>query len=223
MMTETGRLVHAGLQPDHLLQQQQQQQQQQQPQQQQEAATVGSPITPSITASSEETAPSSFDCLMEKVSQLTRALDTGAQRSLELPYVGPRTCLQFLECFCEIFSRKSSETATERKNLTEALETLRSTREEAEVTRETLSQLRQKHETASKLSRELLTGLTAKACQLERLRATLGEQREPMTTPLGSYSSTTMCQYWDNCLIILSSILNILLTYPTVTHCYDPF
>ncbi len=31
---------------------------------------------------------------------------------------------------------------------------------------------------------------------------------------IGSYSSTAMCQYWDNHLILLSSILTILLTCP---------
>ena len=58
--------------------------------------------------------------------------------------------------------------------MTKALETLWKTHEEAEQMEETLKELRQKHENAGKSSSNLLSQLTAKSCQLERLKALLG-------------------------------------------------
>lgn len=63
---------------------------------------------------------------MEKVVSLSQQMETrgesdvsgsGGQGGLGLPYVGPRTYVQFMECFCEIYRVKSSEAATERQNL----------------------------------------------------------------------------------------------------------
>lgn len=174
MMRETGQLEHTGLKPRNP---QWPQQLQSDPEKQEAPLppTTAESTTRDLGSSSDEGGLSSSDCLMEKVSMLTHKLDSKAQPCLGVPYVGPRTCLQFLECFCGIFRQKSAEAVTERTNLTKALETLESTRKEVEVTREKLIQLKQQLETTSNLSQQLLTELTAKACQLESLRAILGE------------------------------------------------
>ncbi len=167
-MREAGQLKHVGLQPPPLRQQQEQNMQEATP-----PPTVSTTTAPRV--SSDESGPSSFKGLMEKLCRMTSKLDTKTQQNLEVPYIGPRTYAHFLECFSEMFRQKSSDSVTERTNLSKALESLGSTRREVEVTREHLGQLKQQHEAASKLSQELLTKLTAKACQLERLRALLGE------------------------------------------------
>ena len=53
---------------------------------------------------------------MEKVLSLDSEMG-GDLVGTKLPYVGPRTFQQFLECFCVIFKRKSSEAAVEKDNL----------------------------------------------------------------------------------------------------------
>ena len=53
---------------------------------------------------------------MEKVLSLDSEM-RGDSVGTKLPYVGPRTFQQFLECFCVIFKRKSSEAAVEKNNL----------------------------------------------------------------------------------------------------------
>ena len=112
---------------------------------------------------------------MEKVLDLDRVVSgNDVTEKLKLPYLGPRTYQQLMECFCEIYKKKNSEAKERRENLTQALETLQRTLEEAEQMKSTLKNLRQKHESASKLSSNLLTKLTAKSCQLERLKALLG-------------------------------------------------
>ena len=158
MMKETGQLQHTGLQPNHFI----------------DVTTSKLPPSSQKPASeAQAAAPSSFKCLLEKVH---RELDGGRRGGLALSYVGPRTFLQFLECFCEIFRRKNSESVAEEENLRKALETLQNTQHEANVIRDTLNELKQKHEKASKVSQTLLGELTAKACQLERLKALLGKQ-----------------------------------------------
>ena len=96
MMCETGQLVQAGLQPGHFTL----------------PLIEEEPVPPS-------SAPSSFRCLMEKVLMLEKEMsgDGMASAGLALPYVGSRTLLQFLECFCEIFRRKNSEAVAEKMNL----------------------------------------------------------------------------------------------------------
>ncbi len=112
---------------------------------------------------------------MEGVLDLDRVVSgNDVTKNLKLPYLGPRTYQQFMECFCEIFKKKSSEAKKERENLTKALATLQRTFEEAEQMKETLKELRQKHENAGDSSSNLLSQLTAKSCQLERLKALLG-------------------------------------------------
>lgn len=97
MMCETSQLVQAGLQPGHFM----------------------LPLTEEELASPPHSAPSSFQCLMEKVLKLEREMSGNGEgiEGLALPYVGPRTHLQFLECFCEIFRKKNSEAIDEKKNL----------------------------------------------------------------------------------------------------------
>ena len=53
---------------------------------------------------------------MEKVLRLESEMGRDSA-GLELPYVGPRTFQQFLECFCVIFRRKHSEAEMEKNNL----------------------------------------------------------------------------------------------------------
>ena len=113
--------------------------------------------------------------LMEKVLDLDRVVGANdITKNLKLPYLGPRTYQEFMECFCEIFKKKSSESKEEKDNLTQALEALQKTLEKAELMKATLKELRQKHENAGKLSSSLLSELTGKSCQLERLKALLG-------------------------------------------------
>ena len=112
---------------------------------------------------------------MEGVLDLDRVVSgNDVTENLKLPYLGPRTYQQFMECFCEIFKKKNSEAKQERENLTKTLETLRRTFEGAEQMKGTLKELRQKHESAGKSSSNLLSQLTTKSCQLERLKALLG-------------------------------------------------
>ena len=121
-------------------------------------------------------APSSMQYLMEKVLDLDCIInDNDNSAKLKLPYLGPRTYLQFMECFSEIFNKKNAEAKQERENLKKALETLQKTFEEAEQMKKTLKELRQKHDNAGKLSNTLLVQLTAKSCQVERLKALLGQ------------------------------------------------
>jgi hypothetical protein len=116
-----------------------------------------------------------MDYLMEGVQDLDRVVSgNDVTENLKLPYLGPRTYQQFMECFYEIFKKKSSEAKEERENLTKALATLQRTFEEAEQMKDTLKELRQKHENAGKSSSNLLSQLTTKSCQLERLKALLG-------------------------------------------------
>ena len=149
-MHHTGQLIQAGLHPDHSRSHDHQ-----------------------TTASSKPAhgAPTSFDHLIEKMSKLSADSQCSG---LQLPYVGPRTKLQFLECFCEIFKCKYSKTESERDNLSKALGTLHNTQQEAAAMKTTLQELKQEHEKASRLSKELMTDLTAKSCQVERLKALLG-------------------------------------------------
>ena len=112
---------------------------------------------------------------MEGVLDLDRVVSgNDVTENLKLPYLGPRTYQQFMECFYEIFKKKSSQAKEEKENLTKALATLQRTFEEAEQMKETLKELRQKHENAGKSSSSLLSQLTTKSCQLERLKALLG-------------------------------------------------
>ena len=171
-MQETGQLIQAGLQPkwrdtsDNL-------------------PHIGSSVTQQISSTvsplHDETtqpqeSPSSFNYLMENVLKLNSVLH-GNKHSIDLhlPYVGLKTYFQFLECFCELFRKKNSEMIEERKNLSCALETLHATQQEAEEMKNTLKKLRQQHEKASQLSENFLRDLTAKSCQLERLKAILGQ------------------------------------------------
>ena len=176
LLQETGQLYQAGLQPGHL-----------EGEQHPPDTVTNIDRLPSITLSPPQNneplsatsgfqePPSSMDYLMEKVLDLDRVVSgSDVTENLKLPYLGPRTYQQLMECFCEIFKKKSSEAKRERENLAKALETLQKTFEEAEQMKNTLKELRQKHENAGKLSSRLLTELTAKSCQLERLKALLG-------------------------------------------------
>ena len=163
MLRETGQLLHSGEQPGYF--------------------TTQSPLP---QGGQQSCPPSSYECLMEKVVSLSHQLQSGGgsvsdngggeggEGGMRLPYVGPRTFVQFIECFCEIYRVKNSEAVTEKQHLSQAVETLQRTQQDADTMKTTLSELRQKHGEASRLSEELLAHLTAKACQLERAKAILG-------------------------------------------------
>ena len=53
---------------------------------------------------------------MEKVLRLESEMGRDSAGA-KLPYVGPRTFQQFLECFCVVFRRKHSEEEMEKNNL----------------------------------------------------------------------------------------------------------
>lgn len=157
MMQETQQLVQVGQQPTHLM-------------------TLGSEFLERPTSSAENRnadQPSTYDILMEKMIQMNRSIS--GTHDTHLPYVGPRTFIQFLECFCETFSVKYAKAMLDGKNLSKALATLESTQEQAEEMKNTLKELRQKQDQASMLSEKLLKALTLKSCQLEKLKALLGQ------------------------------------------------
>ncbi len=159
-MKETSQLTHTGQQPAHSLHTQH---------------TRSHEVIPTQTVEQalkqikHISAPSSFECLFEKVLQL---LDNSTS---EFSFIGPTKHTEFLECFCEIFTRKQSELSQDRANLTSGLETIRNTRQEVDTMKDTVKELKKKHEEASQSSAELLKELTIKSCQLERLKALCGQ------------------------------------------------
>ena len=170
VMQETQQLLQAGMQPGHLIQPPQ----------------LNTNVTPSIrdelTTSSESAdnikevpeQPFTYDILMEKIKKVNRSL-MGVQEDVYLPYVGPRTYQQFLECFCEIFLAKQAEAAMDKENLSKAVATLGSTEKQAEEMKTALKELRHQHSEASRLSEKLMKALTLKSCQLEKLKALMGQ------------------------------------------------
>ena len=178
-LQETQQLVQMGLQPGHFLQQQQQQQPQQQQlqqmkQQQTSDSTEGAGTIQELSdidASLDR--PSAYDVLIEKVSKMNVVLSDIIE--IHLPHVGPRTYHLFLECFCETFHQKYSEVVSDREHLSKALATLSNTKEQAGELKNALRELRQQHDQASKLSEKLLKSLTLKSCQLEKLKALMGQ------------------------------------------------
>ena len=104
LMRETGQLLQAGLQPNHL----------------QPHGTPSHPHPPPTPTPQTETVSqpplTSFECLMEKVLRLESEMGRDSAGA-KLPYVGPRTFQQFLECFCVVFRRKHSEAEMEKNNL----------------------------------------------------------------------------------------------------------
>lgn len=149
MMQETQQLVHLGLQANHFVQ---------------DSCLIEE-------SSTDCNRPSTYDILVEKMAKMNESNKKGG---VAFPYVGPRTHLQFLECFCEIYSVKRAQVMTDRANLGKALAALHSTQDQAEEMKRTLEELRHKHSQASKLADELLKSLTLKSCELEKLRALLG-------------------------------------------------
>ena len=172
-MKETGQLTHTGQQPSHL--------QQAYLPKQELTQLLGSATKQSLAdilnkKNDRVDSPLSFECLVEKVLELDRETnDSPTPTYFKLPYVGPNKLQHFLECFCEIFERKYSELDTDKTNLSKALETIRSTQEEVSVMKNTVKELKHKHEEAGQLSSSLLNELTAKSCQLEQLKALLGD------------------------------------------------
>lgn len=114
-----------------------------------------------------------YEILMEKVLKLNTVLTQRKRR--EMPYVGPSAFLQFLECFCELFHIKHAEAMADRSQLTKALATLHSTRQQVVQLKTTLRELRQHHDHVSKSANTLLNSLTSKSCQLEKLKAVMGD------------------------------------------------
>lgn len=171
VMKETNQLHHIGQQPDYT-------QPSHQPDRQKIMKllhTVAKQHLASITPK-ESPSPKSYKCLFEKIMTLHKKLNDAVYNTdIFIPYVGPTTYMQFLECFRDTYHKKSFEEFTERTDLGKALDTIRNTQQEVEVMKNSLKELRQNHEEASKLSSNLLLELTAKSCELERLKALLGQ------------------------------------------------
>jgi len=117
--------------------------------------------------------PTTFQILVEKLLQLNSSHQENP--SLEMPYVGPKTLMRFLECFCKIFHSKFSELESEKAKLTKALSTLHSTHEQVVQMKSSLKELKHQHEQVSKSVDTLLQSLISKSCQLEKLKAVMGE------------------------------------------------
>lgn len=164
VMQETLQLQQAGMQPGHTIRY---------PQcnPQSKIADTTTPESPAVRESVDQR--SSYAILMEKMLRMSKSLT--AVQEVHLPYVGPRTYQQFLECFCEIFLAKQTEAAMDQENLSKAVTTLRSTKEHTEEMRNALKELRHQHSEASKLSEKLLKSLTLKSCQLEKFKAQMGQ------------------------------------------------
>ena len=160
-MEETQQLIYAGMQPCHLVQYHPQ------------CKPNSIPVSPAARAAGTSEEPSTYDLLVEKLLRINKHL-VNAQ-DLRLPYIGPRTYQQFLECFCEIFAHKHTKAVTERENLSKAVAALSTTRKQAEEMRNTLKELKQQHSEASSLSEQFLHSLTLKSCQLEKLKAHMGQ------------------------------------------------
>ena len=156
-MQQTGQLIQAGLHPDKVGRESQQVSYQ----------FTGSPDHSKVSK------PTTYEILVEKLLRLNSALlET---RGLEMPYVGPKTLIQFLECFCEIFHTKFTESEAEKAKLTKALGALHNTHEQVVQMKSTLKELRQHHDEVSKSAEKLLNDLISKSCQLEKLKAVMGE------------------------------------------------
>ena len=162
MMQETQQLLQAGFQPSHLLSSDQYPPP--------SARQLSSRLEPPPGDSSE---PTAYSILVEKVLKMNKIL-TNTQ-DIYLPYIGPRTYLQFFECFSETFHLKHSKAVADRDNLSKALTTLTSIRKQAEEMKTTLKELKLRHEESSKLADSLLKSLTSKSCQLEKLKALMGQ------------------------------------------------
>lgn len=165
MMQETQQLRQAGMQPGHVIKHP--------PCNSESPKTADNvaPESPGVRESADQ--PSSYDILIEKMMRINNSLT--ATQDICLPYIGPRTYQQFLECFCEIFLEKQTEAVTDQENLSRAVATLRSTQEHTEEMRSALKELRHRHSEASRLSEKLLNSLTLKSCQLEKLKAHMGQ------------------------------------------------
>lgn len=96
MMQETGQLIRTGLHPTGL-----------DPEFQTTPSGSGNPCI-TYTSAVWGDAPTGTDCLIEKVAQLSKEVD-GVVNRLAVPYVGPRTFLRFIECFCDSFKRRKAE------------------------------------------------------------------------------------------------------------------
>ena len=96
MMQETGQLVRTGIHPTGL-----------DPEIQTTPSGSGAPFI-TYTSAIPDAMPSGTECLIEKVAQLAKEVD-GVVNRLAVPYVGPRTFLRFIECFCEFFKRRKAE------------------------------------------------------------------------------------------------------------------
>ncbi|KAL5457324.1 hypothetical protein EMCRGX_G034572 [Ephydatia muelleri] len=161
MMQETGQLIRTGLHPTGL-----------DPEFQTTPSGSGNPCI-TYTSAVWGDAPTGTDCLIEKVAQLSKEVD-GVVNRLAVPYVGPRTFLRFIECFCDSFKRRKAEVQAMEDALRTALQTLRSIQQEVEEMKARLNELSQQLEVSSKLSATLLGELTTKACEVEQSKALLG-------------------------------------------------
>ena len=96
VMQETGQLVRSGLRPTGL-----------NPETRTTPSGSGNPFI-TYTSAMLGAAPTSSECLVEKMAQVAMEMD-GVVNRLAVPYVGPRTFLRFIECFCEFFKRRKAE------------------------------------------------------------------------------------------------------------------
>ena len=154
VLQETGQLLQAGKQPNYL------------------AKPGQHPMFGSLETTSDSSS-FTYEILLEKLLELNVALTT--TKRIVMPYVGHRTLLQFLECFCEIFHAKYAEAMADKSKLIKVLAALHNTHEQVMQLKTRLKELRQHHDHVSKLAGTFLNSLTSKSCQLENLKAVRGE------------------------------------------------
>lgn len=118
------------------------------------------------------------ECLMEKCYLLYKNQATGVSSTEDvcLPSVGPTTMDQFTECICRLYAQKSQEYSQKKAQLTNALNALEKIGRDVESLKQALDEMRAKWKEAAKRSDSLMEALSSKTCELEVLRARLGQE-----------------------------------------------
>ena len=118
------------------------------------------------------------ECLIEKCYLLDRKQSAGVSRTEDicLPSVGPCTMDQFTECICRLYVQKSKDSSQKKAQLTNALNALEKIGKDVESLKQALEEMRAKYKEAAKRSDSLMEALSSKTCELEVLRARLGQE-----------------------------------------------
>ena len=118
------------------------------------------------------------DSLMEKCYLLNRKQAMGISRTEDicLPYVGPCTMDQFTECICRLYAQKSQDSSQKKAQLTNALNALEKISKDVASLKQALDEMRASCKEAAKRSDSLMETLSSKTCELEVLRARLGQE-----------------------------------------------